>query len=373
MIKKKNKNYRLVTEDRKKIFTIALFALMFGTFIMGLTAGALCASPYRYDELTIPILTYHKFCDGESPDEYTINVDLFQKHMKYLKDNDYRVISLTQLLECVKNNFYPEKPVIITIDDGFKSIYNHAFPVLKEYNFPATLFLYTDFIGNNSNQLTWAEIKEMIAEGLEIGSHTLSHANLLNMKKNESYSDYHDRIKKEIQLSKNILEKNTGSPVLSFAYPYGVYSQEIMMMAKEAGYKALLNVNSMNNSIPINTYSLNRQIIFSACSLAQFQSIVQEKTLPVNDIFPPDGTVTDNQGLTIGAILLSDTNIELGSLGLRLSGAGLTHIYQPETQKISFTPDAPKLLQKRTWIAQITARDTDTGQRRKVAWLFTVR
>ncbi|HPK87031.1 MAG TPA: hypothetical protein PK267_03305 [Atribacterota bacterium] len=76
--------------------------------------------------------------------------------------------------------------------------------------------------------------------------------------------------------------------------------------------------------------------------------------------------------MTIGAIL-SDTNIELGSLGLRLSGAGLTHIYQPETQRISFTPDAPKLLQKRTWIAQITARDTDTGQRRKVAWLFTVR
>ena len=174
-------------------------------------------------------------------------------------------------------------------------------------------------------------------------------------------------------LSKTILERNTGSTVLSFAYPYGVYSEEIRMLAKQAGYKALLNVNNMNNSTPIDPYSLNRQIIPNNGSLKQFGAIVEEKTLQVNNIFPPDGTVTENQGIAIGAIL-ANHNIEPDSLYLRLSGSGLlNHTYSTELQKISFTPVAPKLLQKRTWIAQITARDTETGQQRKVSWLFTVR
>lgn len=349
---------------------LIIFIIFFTIFSSNLKSDA---HQFTYDELSIPILTYHKFCLGESTDEYTININHFKQQMDYLKKNGYRVISVAQLLECIEKNFFPEKPVVVTIDDGYKSVYTLAFPVLKEYGFPATLFLYTDFLANGSNQLSWSEIKEMAAMGMEIGSHTLSHANLLNQRTNECYPDYINRINKEIILSKTILEKNTGNPVLSFAYPYGVYSEEIRMLAKKAGYKALLNVNNMNNSIPIDPYSLNRQIIPNTGSLKQFQAIVEEKTLQVNDIFPPDGTVTENQEITIGAIL-ANHSIEPDSLYLRLSGSGLlNHNFSPEQQKISFTPVAPKFLQKRTWIAQITARDTETGQQRKISWLFTVR
>lgn len=350
------------------IIVIVAIIAIFSTGLLKVRAYEL-----THIELTIPILTYHKFCTGESLDAYTINIDLFKEHMEYLKENDYRVISISELLNCIENNFFPEKPVIITIDDGFKSVYNLAYPILKEYGFSATLFLYTNFIGNGPNQLSWKEIKEMLDQGLEIGSHSVSHTNLLNMKKNESYLDYINRTKKEIFLSKAILERNTGSSIVSFAYPYGVYSQEIIMLAKQAEYKALLNVNNMNNSIPINPYSLNRQVISSSCSLEKFQAILQEKTLQVNDIFPPDGTITNNQEISIGAVLLNQ-DIEPASLYLRLSGSGfLNYTYYPEQQKISFTPIAPKLLERRTWIAQITARDIDTGQKRKVSWLFTVR
>ena len=362
-----------VTRIKNKYILIILLIVFLILIILSSNSLSTNTYQFTYDELSIPILTYHKFCLGESTDEYTINIDHFKQQMDYLKENDYRVITVAQLLECIENNFFPEKPIVITVDDGFKSVYTLAFPVLKEYGFPATLFLYTDFLANGSNQLSWSEIKEMATMGMEIGSHTLSHTNLLNQKPNESYLDYLNRIKKEIVLSKAILEKNTGSPVLSFAYPYGVYSQEIRLLAKQAGYKALLNVNNMNNSIPIDPYSLNRQIIPNTGSLKQFQAIVQEKTLRVNDIFPPDGTVTDNQGVTIGAIL-TNHSFEPTSLYLRLSGSGLlNHTYSSEQQKISFTPVSPKLLQKRTWIAQITARDTETGQQRKVSWLFTVR
>ncbi len=372
---KKRKN-RTKKEKTKFLYNsynnsiVLIFLIVFFLITNGIKPSA---SQYSYDELSIPILTYHKFCEGESTDDYTINIDHFKLQMEFLKQNGYKVISVSRLLECIENNFFPEKPVVITIDDGFKSVYSLAFPVLREYNFPANLYLYTDFIGNGPNQLKWSEIKEMMSGGIEIGSHTLSHANLLTQKANESYLDYLNRIKKEIFLSKTILETNTESPVLSFAYPYGVYSQEIRMLAKQAGYKGLLNVNNMNNSIPIDPYSLNRQIIPSNGSIRQFQAIVQEKTLRVSDIFPPDGTITENQEITVGAILDS-LKIEPTSLYFRLSGSGsINHTYCPEQQKISFTPIAPKLLQKRTWIALITARDSETGQQRKVSWLFTVR
>lgn len=356
---------------KQTIIFIIIFIIALTSF---LTINTIVSNATQeINETIVPILTYHKFCKGDSHDDYTINIKLFEKQMSCLVNNGYRVISIAELLQCIENNFFPEKPVVITIDDGFKSVYNLAHPVLKKYELPATIFLYTDFIANNPNQLSWQEIKEMIDNNIEIGSHTLSHCNLLNMKQSETHMDYLKRIEREISLSKLILEKHTGVPVQSFAYPYGVYNQQIKMLAKQAGYKALLNVNGMNNSIPFDTYSLNRQIIPADITLEQFKRLLQEKTLKVDDIFPADGTVTNDQGIKVGAIL-NNPEIDTDSLFFRLSGSGsLDYTYCDELQEISFTPSAPKLLQKRTWIANITAYDKKTGNQRKIAWLFTIK
>ena len=349
------------------VLFIGMIAIFFTSQVMA------CADAIRVNELTIPILCYHKFCTGNSPDAYTINMKRFAQQMEFLKKNGYQVISISQLLQCIANNIFPEKPVVITIDDGFRSVYELAFPLLKEYHYLVTLFLYTDFIANGPNQLSWQEIREMTEEGIEIGSHTLSHCNLLSIKKNESQKDYLERIKKEIFLSKSILENNTGNLVQSFAYPYGVYSQQVKMLAKQAGYCALLNVNSMNNSLPVDAFSLNRQIIPAGCSMEQFEAYLHEKALRVNHVFPPDGTVTENQAIKIGAIL-DDPSIKPETLYFRLSGSGsLDYTFTSKSQEISFTPVAPKLLQKRTWIAQIAALDEENGCKRKVSWLFTVK
>lgn len=357
---------------QKKYYIFCLLLLYFFITSVILCPGSNSESIIQ-DELVIPILTYHKFCIGESPDAYTINISHFEKQLKFLKENDYQVISLSQLIQCIESKHFPYKPVILTIDDGFKSVYTLAFPVLKKYNFPAILFLYTNFINHGPNQLSWQEIKEMIDGGMEVGSHSVSHCNLLNRRKYKSQEEYIRRIKKEIFNSKNILEKNINRKVHSFAYPYGVYSQQVQLLAKQAGYQALFNVNSMNNTMPIDTYSLNRQIIPAGYSLEKFQAILKEKPLQVNNIFPDDGTVTSNQEEKIGAIV-NDPNITPGSLCFRLSGSGLLdYNYSHESKEVSFTPIAPKLLQKRTWIAQISAVDKNSGNRRKVSWLFTVK
>ncbi len=138
------------------------------------------------EETVIPILAYHNFTKDEGS-SYSINIIEFEKQMNYLATHNYSVISLSELLKGLKNGQLPPKPVVITIDDGFKSTFTLAYPLLKKYNFPATLFIYTNFIEKNSNSLTWGEIKEMTENNLEIGSHTLSHCNLLQYKENENY------------------------------------------------------------------------------------------------------------------------------------------------------------------------------------------
>ncbi|GAI07000.1 unnamed protein product, partial [marine sediment metagenome] len=95
-------------------------------------------------ETIIPILTYHNFTKGEGS-SYSINVGEFEKQMNYLATHNYSVISLSELIKGLRDGQLPPKPVVITIDDGFKSSFTLAYPILKKYNFPATLFLYTNF------------------------------------------------------------------------------------------------------------------------------------------------------------------------------------------------------------------------------------
>jgi hypothetical protein len=97
------------------------------------------------EEITIPILTYHNFTTEEGS-SYKINIVEFEKQMDYLATQNYSVISLSELLEGLRDNQLPPKPIVITIDDGYKSTFTLAYPVLKKYDFPATLFIYTNFI-----------------------------------------------------------------------------------------------------------------------------------------------------------------------------------------------------------------------------------
>jgi len=174
------------------IVVLIVISVIFYQSIFLITNDAVYA-----EEIIIPILAYHNFTKDEGS-SYDINIAEFEKQMDYLSAHNYSVISLSELVEGLKQGELPYKPVVITIDDGFKSTFSLAYPVLKKYNLPATLFLYTDFIEKNSYSLTWEEIREMTKNNIEIGSHTLSHCNLLKYQKKENYETYIARIRREI-------------------------------------------------------------------------------------------------------------------------------------------------------------------------------
>ena len=323
------------------------------------------------EEIIIPILAYHNFTKDEGS-SYDMNIVEFEKQMDYLAAHNYSVISLSELLKGLKTGQLPPKSIVITIDDGFKSTYTLAYPVLKKYNFPATLFLYTNFIEKNNSSLTWEEIREMTKNNIEIGSHTLSHCNLLKYKKNENYETYLARIRREIFLSKEILEDKIGRKVKFFAYPYGAYSSTIKDLAIQAGHEGIVNANNMNNTPTAGSFSLNRQIIFGNNSFNSFIRILNQRPLNASQIFPYDGIVESNQFVKIGAILEGD-NYDAKTLSMKLGGAKVKFDFNPKNREISFTPDSLKPLIKKSYIVNITALDKNSPYARKISWLITIK
>ncbi|MEA2086740.1 MAG: polysaccharide deacetylase family protein [Candidatus Caldatribacteriota bacterium] len=353
------------------IFELFIVLLIVASVIFYQSIFLITNNAVYAEEIIIPILDYHNFTTEESS-SYKINIVEFEKQMDYLSAHNYSVISLPELLAGLRDGQLPPKPIVITIDDGFKSTYTLAYPVLKKYNFPATLFIYTNFIEKNNGSLTWEEIREMTKNNIEIGSHTLSHCNLLKYKKNESHETYLARIRKEIFLSKEILESEIGRKVKFFAYPYGVYSPIIKNLVIQAGYEGILNANSMNNTLTTDHFSLNRQIIFGQSSFNSFIQTLHQRPLKTSQIFPYDGIIESNQLVRIGAVLEGD-NYDIKTLSMKLGGAKVKFDFNPKNREISFTPNPLKPLIKKSYIVKITADNKNNQYQRKTSWLITIK
>ncbi|MBW2643613.1 MAG: polysaccharide deacetylase family protein [Deltaproteobacteria bacterium] len=155
---------------------------------------------------TVPVLAYYSFSENK-PNKVSITQGNFKAQMKYLKENNYHVITLDQLLDFLDyKEQIPEKSVVITFDDGWSSAYDFAFPILKKYGFPATFFIYTDFIGGGK-AMSWKQIKELSEAGFDIQCQTKTHRNLATLKKKESFKEYFKSLEMEISYPKKLFKK----------------------------------------------------------------------------------------------------------------------------------------------------------------------
>jgi peptidoglycan/xylan/chitin deacetylase (PgdA/CDA1 family) len=219
--------------------------------------GGLSADGFQ----AIPILTYHRFAeDCSSP--LCMPAKTFELQMRYLKENGYHVITAEDLAAFLDyRRGLPKKSVLITMDDGYRSVYNIAYPILNKYGFKATLFIYTSFVGVSKMAITWDQLKEMQANGFTIGSHTIYHSDLTSPKEGESEQEHILRIKEELNGSKKIIDKKLGQDTCFLAYPFGYYDQRSIQMAKEAGYKLAMSVKRGGNPFFANPFTLRRDQI----------------------------------------------------------------------------------------------------------------
>jgi peptidoglycan/xylan/chitin deacetylase (PgdA/CDA1 family) len=229
---------------------------------------------------TVPILCYHQFSNGRSTDRMIMPRALFVAQMEYLKNNNFNVITLADLEGFLKaSRPIPPRSVVITVDDGFRSAFDIAYPILKSYGFRATFFVYTDFLGGGRS-LTWAAINEMRASGMiDIQSHSKSHASfVLADGETEQSPTYAARLRTEIDPPRETLERQLGSPVRSFAYPYGDASRLAVRLLNERNYSLAMTVERGANASFSPPLLLKRDMVYGDATLADFQRYLRVYT-----------------------------------------------------------------------------------------------
>jgi peptidoglycan/xylan/chitin deacetylase (PgdA/CDA1 family) len=225
--------------------------------------GELKATNGKSRAEAVPILLYHRF-GAEVADSMTVTTAYFESQLKYFRDQGYTVIPLRELVDfhLGKRLSIPSRSLVITADDGHKSVYTDMFPLLKKYHVPATLFLYPSALSNAPYAMTWEQLKEMKATGLlDLQSHTFWHPNFKKEKRNLRTDEYEDLVKSQMKKAKGRLEKEFNARVDMLAWPFGIYDEGLIRKATAAGYVAGFTMERRDAALFDNIMALPRYLV----------------------------------------------------------------------------------------------------------------
>lgn len=195
--------------------------------------------------VAVPILCYHRFGTTVT-DSMTTTTAVFEQQLQILHDQGYSVIPLQNLVAYLRGEGPAPAPksVVITIDDGHRSVYEVAKPLIEQYKIPVTLFIYPSAIANASYAMTWDQLRELQHSGqFDIESHTYWHPNFKIEKRKQPAADYAKFVDIQLRKSKNTLEKKLDIEVKTLAWPFGIYDDELLDQAKAAGYVAAFSID----------------------------------------------------------------------------------------------------------------------------------
>lgn len=214
----------------------------------------------------------------------------FAEQMAYLSQHLYTPISVTQLVHMLSlpRATLPERPVVLTFDDGYADFFTHALPTLREFNFTATLYITTGYIGSTSRwlrpegetsrlMLTWDQIAEISTGGIECGAHTHSHPQLDTLPLLTA--------RNEIVKSKEFLEQHLGQEVTSFAYPFGYYSAAVRQQVCQAGFTSACAVKFAMNAETTDFFALERLMVTADMGIEAFASLVSGRSSLIKKMY----------------------------------------------------------------------------------------
>jgi len=198
--------------------------------------------------VTVPILYYHHVgFIKDAKDEFrklsTVNPSNFKDQMRMLKEGDFAVISLHDLVSALMGESnIPERSIILTFDDGYRDYYDYVFPILKEFGFTSINFVILNSLDLDDN-LTIPQVREMLESGIfEVGAHTVSHAKLTALSEREVITEVMD--------SKNALERKLKTKIFFFAYPGGFHNQQVEEIVQQVGYLgAVSTIGGINHGL----------------------------------------------------------------------------------------------------------------------------
>ena len=291
------------------------------------------------DGVRVAVLGYHDFSENERETAMRIRTSKFRKQMETIRDLGIPVIPMADFIAWKDSGkAIPAKAIVITMDDGWKSTYTEAFPILKEFGYPFTIYLYKNYVDGGGKALTTTMIKEMMANGATIGSHSVSHPFPQTVKKfrKQGVEAFDKFLNLEMGESKRYLEAKFDTTVDTFAYPGGYFTEEMFGKAAELGYTHLFTVHPgkvkrsvQNNVLPRYVILGNYDKIFDfATSFRDSQSslpgaagsgLVKKLPFPVA---PQPGAIINSRLPEISVDLSTAENIDPATLRMQVAGFG---------------------------------------------------
>jgi len=239
------------------------------------------------------VFVYHRFNDSRFPST-NISIQDFKAHLDLLHQQEFTVLTLGQVVDRLqKGTSLPQRCAVITVDDAYRSFLSDGWPLLKRYGYPVTLFVSTDTVGGG-DYLNWQELGQLQDEGVEIGSHSASHAHLLDRLDAESTADWSARVLEDIRRAQQAFDNHLGLSPDLFAYPYGEFSPQLLDLIKNAGFVAAFGQQSGVITASQDFFSLPRFPVGGVYSaLSGFRSKLFMKSLPVNIVSPETTVIKD--------------------------------------------------------------------------------
>jgi peptidoglycan/xylan/chitin deacetylase (PgdA/CDA1 family) len=250
--------------------------LRFLVVIMVLAMGFGGPAASAEEPVAVPVLVYHRF-GPKVADGMTVTTKVFEAQLQWLKDHQYTVIPLRMLVNYLRGQGPPPPPksVVITADDGHKTVWSDMLPLVRKYHIPVTLFIYPSCISNASYAMTWDQLKKLQQTGLfDIQSHTFWHPNFKKDKKKLKPAEFQKLVDTQLAKSKAVLEKRFGNTVDLLAWPFGIYDDELERDAAKAGYVAAFSIDRRHASSSEKIMAEPRYLMVNGDGTKGFEAIV---------------------------------------------------------------------------------------------------
>lgn len=307
----------------------------------------------------ISCFVYHRFGDSRYPST-NVSVNDFRAHLQFLVDNGYRVITLGQAVELLRQaRKITPGTVVLTVDDAYSSFYEKGMPLLREFGFTATVFVNSQTAGH-PGYITWPQLHQLSREGIEIGSHSHSHAHFVNFNEPE----LSEKFQADLESSQQLFRENLGEVPRLFSYPYGEHNAVMENILKENGFLAAAAQNSGVISEFSNLFALPRfPMAGRYAGIDRFQAKAAMKALALKPVANTGHLLGSDNPPQLQAYLLIPEEISTDNIQCFVAGTPecswrydrkkklltMTALQPLHSRRTLYTLTAPSATESGTW------------------------
>ncbi len=249
--------------------TQKLASLVILTLMITLEKGSALAA-------NVTILCYHRF-GATVADSMTTRTTVFEQQLVRLRQDGYTFIPLTTAVAGLSGQTkLPDKPLVLTVDDGHCTVYSDLLPIIRRDHLPVTLFIYPSAISNANYAMTWEQIKEVMAEpDVEVQAHTYWHPNFKTEKKRLAANEYQKFVRIQLEKPQVTFQKKLGVNTPILAWPFGICDVELEKAANNAGYRAALTLGNRVATEKDSLLALPRYLIVDASGISSMSNMLR--------------------------------------------------------------------------------------------------